>query len=85
MPRVSPDLVDLFEELKQDASAMVAYGDLITGENGASRIALVRVRACSQRISKTLDEMERILSLICVFRPTGRNDTNGPVSGWEGK
>ncbi len=34
MARTSPDLVDLFEQLKQDSSAMVANGDLAGGMVG---------------------------------------------------
>jgi hypothetical protein len=73
MARTSPDLADLFEQLKQDSSAMVAYGEMVRGGNGVSRLAVVRLQACSERISKTLEEMERILSHVCVLQPTSRD------------
>lgn len=75
MSRVSPDLADLFEDLKQTTTALVAYGDLVQEGNEVSRIALVRLHGCSQRLTKTLDEMERIFSQLCVFRPS--NGSNG--------
>lgn len=52
---------------------MVAYGEMVTNGNGTSRLAMVRLQACSERISKSLEEMERILSYVCVFQPTRRD------------
>lgn len=73
MAKLSLDLVDLFEQLKQDSSAMVAYGEMVRGGNGASGLAMVRLQACSERVSKTLEEIERILSHVCVLQPTRRD------------
>lgn len=73
MAKISLDLVDLFEQLKQDSSAMVAYGEMVRGGNGASGLAMVRLQACSERVSKTLEEIERILSHVCVLQPTRRD------------
>jgi hypothetical protein len=70
MAVVRPDINDLFEQLKQDASAVVGYGDILVSAsaNGTSRRARIGVNVCAQRISATLQEIERIFSLISVPR-----------------
>ena len=70
MAIVRPDINDLFEQLKQDTSAVVGYGDVMVSSsaNGASRRARIGVNVCAQRISATLHEIERILSVVSVRR-----------------
>ena len=67
MAKTSPDICDLFEQFKQDTTALVAYGDIVVEGNGTSKTAQVRMRACSQRLSLTVQEIERLLSLVFVL------------------